>query len=154
MHPSAAPIFVSQRQQQATCSFKPLRFHTIMAYYCSYNAEQGYTGGFVPALNHFSNPDVSYLGQPTGTATANNARTVRENMVRFLPMHSTEASTIHFLTRARRCLSRRLKTKPQLAAGVRRKKQHAPEASPGAHVLVASNYGFVSVGRPTGGICC
>lgn len=52
-----------------------------MAYYCNYNPEPGYPNDFVPALNHFSNPDVSYLGLPTGTATANNARTVRENMV-------------------------------------------------------------------------
>lgn len=52
-----------------------------MAYYCGYNAPDGYTGDYVPALNHFSNPDVSYLGVPTGTATANNAQTVRENMV-------------------------------------------------------------------------
>ncbi|CAM9873433.1 unnamed protein product [Ectocarpus sp. 4 AP-2014] len=62
------------------CTGTGTRFHTIMAYSCDYNAEQGYIGDFVPALNHFSNPDVSYLGQPTGTATADNARTVRENM--------------------------------------------------------------------------
>ncbi|CAM9379155.1 unnamed protein product, partial [Hapterophycus canaliculatus] len=60
------------------CTGAGTRFHTIMAYYCGYNAPTGYTGDYVPALNHFSNPDVSYLGVPTGTATANNARTVRE----------------------------------------------------------------------------
>lgn len=41
-------------------------------------------GDFDVALNHFSNPDVSYMGVPTGTASANNARTIRENMVRKL----------------------------------------------------------------------
>ncbi|CAN0343650.1 unnamed protein product, partial [Scytosiphon promiscuus] len=55
-----------------------MRFHTIMAYYCVYNPPDGYTGDYVPALNHFSNPDVSYLGVPTGTATANNAQTIRD----------------------------------------------------------------------------
>ncbi|CAM9635177.1 unnamed protein product [Scytosiphon promiscuus] len=65
---------------QRYCTGTGTRFHTIMAYYCKENAPSGYTGDYVPALNHFSNPDVSYLGVPTGTATANNARTVRENM--------------------------------------------------------------------------
>ncbi|CAM9938469.1 unnamed protein product, partial [Ectocarpus sp. 4 AP-2014] len=32
-------------------------------------------------INHFSNPDVEYLGQPTGTASENNAQTVKDNMV-------------------------------------------------------------------------
>lgn len=54
-----------------------------MAYDCTKNSPEGYnTNDEVPFVNHFSNPDVSYLGVPTGTATANNARTVRENMVR------------------------------------------------------------------------
>ncbi|CAM9959250.1 unnamed protein product [Scytosiphon promiscuus] len=62
------------------CTGTGTRFHTIMAYYCVYNPPDGYTGDYVPALNHFSNPDVSYLGVPTGTATANNAQTIRDNM--------------------------------------------------------------------------
>lgn len=31
--------------------------------------------------NYFSNPDVSYLGEPTGTATENNARVIEEHKV-------------------------------------------------------------------------
>lgn len=55
----------------------------------------GYTGDVVPLLKHFSNPDVSYLGVPTGTATANNARVVRENMVRIPHGRGTRGVTIH-----------------------------------------------------------
>ncbi|CAM9859654.1 unnamed protein product, partial [Ectocarpus fasciculatus] len=36
----------------------------------------------VPRVNYFSNPDVYYLGLPTGTSTENNARQITENMVR------------------------------------------------------------------------
>lgn len=58
------------------------RFHTIMAYYCAYNAPDGYEGAFVPGINYFSNPNVNYQGRATGTGTENNARTITENMVR------------------------------------------------------------------------
>lgn len=37
---------------------------------------------YVWRVNYFSNPDVSHLGLPTGTATENNAQTIRDNMVR------------------------------------------------------------------------
>lgn len=53
-----------------------------MAYYCSYTPPDDYTWQYVAPINYFSNPDVSYMGLPTGTATANNAKVVRENMVR------------------------------------------------------------------------
>lgn len=36
----------------------------------------------VPRVNYFSNPEVFYLGLPTGTSTENNARQIMENMVR------------------------------------------------------------------------
>lgn len=39
------------------------------------------TGCAVPKINFFSNPDVFFEGQPTGTDTENNARMIRENMV-------------------------------------------------------------------------
>lgn len=35
-----------------------------------------------PYGNYFSNPDVSYLGRPTGTATEDNARALEDVMVR------------------------------------------------------------------------
>ena len=35
-----------------------------------------------PRVNYFSNPDISYLGRPTGTATDDNARCIEDNMVR------------------------------------------------------------------------
>ena len=35
-----------------------------------------------PYGNYFSNPDVTYLGRPTGTPTEDNARTIEDNMVR------------------------------------------------------------------------
>lgn len=35
-----------------------------------------------PRVNHFSNPDIDYLGLPTGTATDDNARCIETNMVR------------------------------------------------------------------------
>lgn len=52
-------------------------FRTIMSYW---------TSCFVPRINYFSNPDVSYPpdddnGKPTGTATEDNARTIEDNMV-------------------------------------------------------------------------
>lgn len=49
-----------------------IRFRSVMSYDC----------GGVPVIDYFSNPDVLYDGQPTGTATENNARTIKENMVR------------------------------------------------------------------------
>jgi hypothetical protein len=42
-------------------------FHTVMAYDCLLGC---------PAVLHFSNPDVLYQGEPTGTATQNNARSI------------------------------------------------------------------------------
>ncbi len=53
-----------------------------MAYYCAYNPPQGWDGDGASNANYFSNPDVDYLGLPTGTATENNAKVVRDNMVR------------------------------------------------------------------------
>ncbi|CAM9251578.1 unnamed protein product, partial [Ectocarpus sp. 12 AP-2014] len=35
----------------------------------------------VPRVNYFSNPDVYYLGLPTGTSTENNARQITDNML-------------------------------------------------------------------------
>ncbi|CAM9223389.1 unnamed protein product, partial [Ectocarpus sp. 6 AP-2014] len=35
----------------------------------------------VPRVNYFSNPDVYYLGLPTGTSTENNARQIMDNML-------------------------------------------------------------------------
>lgn len=35
-----------------------------------------------PVINFFSNPDVLYNDRPTGTATENNARIIKDNMVR------------------------------------------------------------------------
>jgi hypothetical protein len=43
-------------------------FRTVMAYECS--------GGGCPRVLHFSNPNVDYLGNPTGTATQNNALSI------------------------------------------------------------------------------
>eukprot|EP00752_Nemacystus_decipiens_P014856 g13227.t1 len=34
-----------------------------------------------PTINHFSNPDVNYLGLPTGTSLANNAQCIKDSMV-------------------------------------------------------------------------
>ena len=52
-----------------------------MAYYCGYNPPEGGWVWPVASIKYFSNPDVSYMGLPTGTATENNARVIRENMV-------------------------------------------------------------------------
>ncbi|CAM9630488.1 unnamed protein product, partial [Ectocarpus fasciculatus] len=55
--------------------------------YCTgtdqYRTVMTYAGGCDDAalVNYFSNPDVQHLGQPTGTATENNAQTVQDNMV-------------------------------------------------------------------------
>ncbi len=54
-----------------------------MAYRCDANPDGGsYTEG-APVHNPklFSNPDVNYLGIPTGTPTENNAQAIRDNMV-------------------------------------------------------------------------
>lgn len=48
------------------------RYRTLMGYSC---------GSYTPRVNYFSNPDVSTLGRVTGTATEDNARVVRDNMV-------------------------------------------------------------------------
>lgn len=50
-----------------------LRYRTIMSYNCNKHVKR---------VNYFSNPDVSYLNKATGTATENNALTIKENMVR------------------------------------------------------------------------
>lgn len=57
------------------------RFRTIMAYPCSHNPEDDGDAGYAPRINYFSNPDVSFGGLPTGTATENNAQKLRDNMV-------------------------------------------------------------------------
>lgn len=44
-----------------------------MAYSCEF---------FTPRVNYFSNPDISVLGRVTGTPTEDNARVIRDNMVR------------------------------------------------------------------------
>eukprot|EP00903_Cladosiphon_okamuranus_P019467 g17901.t1 len=56
--------------------------------YCTgavqYRTIMSYTNGCNPAppkVNHFSNPDISVLGLPTGTSTDDNARTIEDNMV-------------------------------------------------------------------------
>lgn len=51
------------------------RYRTIMSY------GDGCTPT-PPITNHFSNPDIYYLGLPTGTATEDNARRLEETMVR------------------------------------------------------------------------
>lgn len=54
------------------------RFRTMMSYPC-------YSVQHDPwATNMFSNPDLMIEGVPAGTLTENNAREIRENMVRFL----------------------------------------------------------------------
>ena len=60
--------------------FPIIRYRTIMSYSCG-----------TPSANYFSNPDVTYLDKPTGTATEDNARAIRDNMVRgndIPPIHS------------------------------------------------------------------
>lgn len=44
------------------------------------------TGGGcnVPRINRFSNPHVNYALRPTGSAAEDNARTIRDNVVRFV----------------------------------------------------------------------
>lgn len=53
-----------------------------MAYDCESNPPADFDGEDVQIVKYFSNPDVRINGVRTGTETANNARTVRENMVR------------------------------------------------------------------------
>lgn len=52
------------------------RYRTVMTYRCPNNT--------APIVNYFANPNVSYLGRPTGTDTENNARIIVENMVRLV----------------------------------------------------------------------
>ncbi|CAM9277620.1 unnamed protein product, partial [Ectocarpus sp. 12 AP-2014] len=54
------------------CTGTP-QFRTVMTYSNDCSGAE--------LINYFSNPDVEYLGQPTGTATENNAQTVKDNMV-------------------------------------------------------------------------
>ena len=59
-------------------------FRTVMAYDCS--------GGGCPRVLHFSNPNVNYLGNPTGTANQNNAlsiNNVRTTVANFRPASGT-----------------------------------------------------------------
>lgn len=58
-------------------------------------AYQGICKENPPLINYFSNPDIDYMGLPTGTATADNARCIRESMVRppTLTCHHGTANT-------------------------------------------------------------
>lgn len=58
------------------------RFRTVMAYPCRLNTLDGEDSAYAEQVNYFSNPDVDYLGLPTGTSIHDNARVLRENMVR------------------------------------------------------------------------
>lgn len=71
--PSTWDTWLRQRPLFALANsrFLSTRYRTIMSYSCG-----------TPYIFYFSNPDVSYLGKPTGTATENNARSIRNNMVR------------------------------------------------------------------------
>lgn len=52
-----------------------------MSYPCSRNTQDDESSSYAEQINYFSNPDVDYLGLPTGTSGENNARVLRENMV-------------------------------------------------------------------------
>lgn len=41
---------------------------------------------FLPRINYFSNPDIDYLGLPIGNAESNNARCIKDNMVRLFTL--------------------------------------------------------------------
>ena len=49
---------------------------------------------FAERVNYFSNPDVMVKGKWTGTNTTDNARTIKENMVRYA---SIDPSSLEFL---------------------------------------------------------
>lgn len=53
-----------------------------MAYPCSYSTQDAESSSYAEWVNYFSNPDVDYYGLPTGTSVNNNARVIRDNMVR------------------------------------------------------------------------
>lgn len=53
-----------------------------MAYPCYLNTLPDEISSYAERVNYFSNPDVDYLGLPTGLTTNDNARVLRENMVR------------------------------------------------------------------------
>ena len=64
------------------CAFSlGFRYTTVMAYRCDLSTQPDESSAFAPPVRFFSNPDVDYLGLPTGTPTENNARTLRDNMV-------------------------------------------------------------------------
>ena len=74
-----------------------LRFVTVFAAECD---EDG------PSLTipRFSNPAVSYRGRTTGTNTANNARTIKDNVVRIPDVAPYGAKIEHILRIAWICL--------------------------------------------------
>ncbi|KAI2505410.1 Metallo-peptidase family M12B Reprolysin-like [Fragilaria crotonensis] len=51
------------------------RFRSILAYQCSSQS--------CPRIQYFSSPNLSYLGSPLGTASANNALVIRENLAAY-----------------------------------------------------------------------
>ncbi|KAI2505406.1 Metallo-peptidase family M12B Reprolysin-like [Fragilaria crotonensis] len=51
------------------------RFRSILAYQCSSKS--------CPRIQYFSSPNLSYLGSPLGTSTANNALVIRNNLAAF-----------------------------------------------------------------------
>ena len=59
-----------------------------------------------PALtiSYFSNPAVSYRGRTTGTSTANNARTIKDNMVRLPDVAPYGAKIAHMPRQQWTCL--------------------------------------------------
>eukprot|EP00903_Cladosiphon_okamuranus_P011266 g10624.t1 len=58
-----------------------VRFRTLMAYPCSYSTQSDEDSGWAEWINYFSNPDVDFLGVPTGTSGEDNAQILRDNMV-------------------------------------------------------------------------
>ncbi|KAG5176514.1 hypothetical protein JKP88DRAFT_347116 [Tribonema minus] len=61
-------------------------FRTIMAYTCNPNTS--------PRIPYFSSPLITYNGYPTGTATEDNARTLRSSRTAVANYRTTTASTL------------------------------------------------------------
>ena len=64
------------------CSLGFIRYLTVMGNRCFVNTQPEESRVPATPVPYFSNPDVDHLGLATGTSAENNARALRENMVR------------------------------------------------------------------------
>ncbi|KAI2505404.1 Metallo-peptidase family M12B Reprolysin-like [Fragilaria crotonensis] len=118
------------------------RFRSILAYDCSKKS--------CPRVQYYSSPNLSYLGSPLGTATANNALVIRNNLAAFAnyrqsinqqPVSSAPTAAPTAMPTTKAPTSRRPTTKAPTSA--------RPSASPTAMPTTAAPTAEPTTAAPT-----